>query len=201
MAPGGSARGRAPTLVRGPAGGWAPGLIRGLAAASLLVVLAGCNILFPGSAFDPTGLGGSFADPSPVATFTTGSATIRLGDGTTITLDRVEPGSALMTTFGSTVGWSSGGGWTLRLIGAGADAFGGPPFVQLDRIVDLQHWTTYDPSGCVVKVDQASGSGLRGTASCKGLRWVDALAMGFGPEPSDIGQPPFDAEITFSAAP
>jgi hypothetical protein len=186
----------------GSASAWAP-LIRWLAAASLVVVVAGCNILFPGSAFDSgSGFDPGFPDPSVVATFTTGSATIRLGDGSTVTLDRLQPGSAQITTIGSAVGWSSGDGWTLRLVGAGSsDTFGGSSFVELDRIVDLQHWTTYDPSRCTVSVEQATGSGLRGTASCKGLRWVDALAMDFGPEPSDLGQPPFDAEITFSATP
>ena len=160
------------------------------------LLLAGCNILFPGSPFN-----GSEGEPSPIAKLTMGSATLRLGDGTTITLNRVVPGSNVMTSF-SSVRWSNDQGWSLMAaeldtgLGLGSNGY-----LVIDRIFENQHWTTYDPSRCVVTISAADKTGVRGSATCKGLEWSDALGAGFGPEPSEVGQPAFDAEITFSAEP
>jgi hypothetical protein len=44
---------------------------------------------------------------------------------------------------------------------------------------------------------------LVGKASCKGLRWSDAISTGISEsyQPPYIDQPAFDAEITFEAGP
>jgi hypothetical protein len=55
-----------------------------------------------------------------------------------------------------------------------------------------------------VTVTKADETGLAGTATCKGLRWSDAMSMGFDSSftpPYIEGEPAFDAEITFEATP
>ena len=75
-------------------------------------------------------------------------------------------------------------------------------YIQLDRIRDGQHWAIADPTACVVTVKQADPKGLSGKASCKELQWSDTMSgfNGVGPDPVS-GEAPFDAEITFQAAP
>ena len=68
-------------------------------------------------------------------------------------------------------------------------------------MTDGNHWTTYDPSRCIVDIEVADESAIRGSATCKGVEWYDALGnFGLG-EPSEVDEPPFDAEITFEATP
>ncbi len=98
-------------------------------------------------------------------------------------------------------------GWYLRVSAMASDSLpllGSGGYVQLDRIVDGQHWTTIDPSRCSVTIETADAKGVRGHADCKGLRWSDALGTSFTTslEPAYIkGQDPFDAVITFEASP
>ena len=67
--------------------------------------------------------------------------------------------------------------------------------------MDGQHWTTFDPSRCIVDIKQADAKGLRGSATCKAVAWVDALDQ-FGINgPKEVGAPKFDAEVTFEALP
>jgi len=185
---------------------------------TLGAVLAGCNLFFPGlvgpgpmgSFGDLYSLGDlssfdvpleSFGEPSLLATYRTGSATIRLGDGTTIRLTTVRAGSQLMSSMGAAARWSDASGWNLIVDGAASDgSYGDATIVELDRIADNEHLTTLDSGGCSVKIDLADRTGLRGSASCKGLIWTDALDL-YGPVSAASGQAPFDAEITFSAAP
>jgi hypothetical protein len=169
--------------------------------------LAGCNLLFggsDGSAFFATpGVG--LGRPSPQATYTSGSATITLDDGTTVKLDRLSGGAQVLAGFGANVRWSNSQGWSLRLSGAGMDIGGGLPpvetasFLTLDRIVAGKHLSTPDPTRCVVTITQVDEKALRGKATCKGLQWVDALDVPSLGEPPDTGAPKFDAEITFEA--
>lgn len=174
-----------------------------VAALGLLAAFAaaGCELLFPG-AFTPDG---ELQAPSPLATYTTGSATLGLSDGTRIRLDRLSKGPHLVTTFGSSVRWSNAAGWNLQVSGAGAGTpfgaglLGSQAYIQLDRIVGVEHWRTYDPSRCIVDIDVADQTALKGSATCKGLEWTDALEVPFSDEPTEIGQPAFDAEITFEA--
>ena len=75
-------------------------------------------------------------------------------------------------------------------------------FVQLDRIVGHEHWTTWDTSRCVVTISASDATALMGKATCKGLRWANALGTGSGGyEPFIKDEPAFDAEITFQATP
>ncbi|HEY3071624.1 MAG TPA: hypothetical protein VGJ46_02290 [Candidatus Limnocylindrales bacterium] len=184
---------------------------RGAAAAVSCVLLAaglaGCNLLFGGSdsgSFFATPSGGIIG-PSPRATYTSGSATITLGDGAVVKLDRLNGGAQLLAGFGANVRWSNTQGWSMRVAGAGMDLGGGLPpaetaaFLTLDRIVAGKHLSTLDPTRCVVTVTTVDEKALRGKASCKGLEWVDALDVPTLGEPPDTGAPKFDAEITFEA--
>ena len=114
---------------------------------------------------------------------------------------------ASIRVFGSQVRWSNDDGWTIGVSGAGADfggglPFGGSAYLTLDRITDGKHLTTYDPSRCIIDIEVADATAFRGSATCKKLEWYDALNLPFGPEePKDSGEPEFDAEITFEAAP
>jgi hypothetical protein len=178
-------------------------LVAGAFASVVALVAAGCSLLM-GSGFGafPEGMPSS----SPLATFSEGSATIAIADGETIELDALEPESGIDSLFGSNVSWSNGDGWHLRVNGAGVDPSGGLApaeiaFLTLDRVTDGDHWTTYDPSRCIVDIEVADETAIRGSATCKGVEWYDALGnFGLG-EPSEVDEPPFDAEITFEATP
>jgi hypothetical protein len=76
-------------------------------------------------------------------------------------------------------------------------------YITLDRIVDGQHWTTmFDEGRCITDVDVVDAKVIRGSATCKGVAWYEALDMEFsaGP-PTPLDEPKFDAEITFEAVP
>ena len=178
---------------------------RAIAAAGALavaIVAGGCDLLFPGAGFD-----GDFPSSSPIATFATGTATIAIADGETIVLTTLAKGAGIDSFFGSDVHWSGPDGWHLRLSGAGADlnglgGFGGNAYLTLDRVFDAQHWTTYDPSRCIVDIAVADKTAVRGSATCKGLEWYDALDSALSPDgPNELDEPKFDAEITFEAKP
>jgi hypothetical protein len=168
--------------------------------AALALLLAGCSAFMP--AFD-----GDFPSSSPIARYSTGTATIAIKDGETIKLDEVAAGAGVDSMFGSNIRWTGPSGWNLRLTGAGGDKeFGmGPPFLQFDRIVDGKHWQSqYDGSRCIVDVEVADAKALRGTATCKGVEWYDALDLGFPVpqgEAKPVNEPKFDAEVTFEAVP
>ena len=184
-----------------------------------LFVLSGCQYLFgaagfgpgsfpgPGGSFDPGDFGSfdpnepAFSLPPPLATYTTGSATVTI-DGTATTLGKLTGTAATYADFGTEVTWTDGAGLYLRF--AGAPAFAGLPdsaYVVIDRIADGKHWTSSNPTACPVTVSKSNASGLSGSATCKGLRWMDALsAMSLDPTPI-AGEPAFDVAVTFEAAP
>jgi hypothetical protein len=60
--------------------------------------------------------------------------------------------------------------------------------------------TSFDGSRCITDVDEVDATAIRGSATCKGIVWYDALDMAFtqGP-PKPLDEPSFDAEITFEA--
>jgi hypothetical protein len=164
--------------------------------------VAGCQLLFPG--FVPPDASGAFPEPSPIASFQSGRATIKLDGGETIELTELHGTADLNTLFGARISWENESGWYLRLIGGGNS--GGPeaefpPTLMIDRIVDDEHWTTRDDR-CVVDLDKADKTGVKGSATCKRLRWHDALA-GYEFNGNDLvpDQPKFDATITFEALP
>jgi hypothetical protein len=75
-------------------------------------------------------------------------------------------------------------------------------FVSLDRIRDGSHWTTDDPTRCTVAIDHADKTGIKGSASCTGVRWIDTMAaFAAGDDAYVAGQDLFNAAITFQATP
>jgi hypothetical protein len=198
--------------------------VRGRVVAALVgavFVLGGCQYLLglraypplpsefgsfdPGEfgSFDP---GPEFSLPPPLATYSSGSASVEIG-GTTTSLDRLVGPARLYQEFGTEVLWTDGKGLYFHYYGmvepGGPGGPGDDGFVTLDRIFGGQHWSSADPGVCTVKVTQSDAKGLAGTATCKAVRWIDAMAsFNGGLQPAYVeGQAPFDAEITFEAAP
>ncbi len=180
-----------------------------LAICGLLVafVAGGCELLMGRNGFAP-GFVDDFPSPSPIAAFSTGAATVAITGGETVELNELDKTSGIESMMGSNVRWTNADGWSLRVNGAGMSlpdgvgtTFESPAFITLDRISDGHHWTTFDPSRCIVTVEQADKSGLRGTATCRGVEWYDALGGESNMMPKPAEAPKFDAEITFEATP
>ena len=136
--------------------------------------------------------------PAPQAVFTHGVATLRVA-GRTEKLDRLGSSAAMYADLGTEVVWTDGKGHDVRLFDDG-DAWR----LTLDRIESTSHWSTQEegPGHCAVKVDHADATGVKGTASCSALRWLDMMAAFVSPQPPDVtGEAPFDAEVTFEATP
>ena len=147
--------------------------------------------------FDP-----GFSPPPPLATYTTGSATVKIGKTTSV-LDRLSGPGVAYQDFGTEVAWTDGKGLFIRYFGSsepGVQSLDG--FVSLDKIAGGQHWASANPLTCTVKITQEDAKALVGTATCKAVRWADTMARTTGAEPPYVvGEAPFDAAITFRAAP
>jgi hypothetical protein len=150
--------------------------------------------------FDPNGPG--FSLPPPLVTYTSGTATVTI-DGVAASLGKLNGNAASYADFGTEVTWTDGNGLYLRFGSAPiTQSPNGGGYVMIDRIRDGQHWMSSDSTPCTVKVEKMNTSALAGSATCKGLRWMDAMSTMSGPVPEFIaGEPAFDAEITFEAAP
>ena len=170
-------------------------------AAGFVLATAGCQYLYGFDATNPD----DFALPKPLATYVEGEATIAIDGAPEVSLGTVSSGALLDDLYGSEATWTNADGWYVRIMGAsnspGMFGFGGS--LTLDRVVDGAHWTTFDPGRCILTIETADAKGLRGRATCKDLRWSDALGGSFSSlEPDYIeGQDPFDAEVTFEARP
>jgi hypothetical protein len=203
---------------------------RGAAVAILLAtafLVSGCQYLLglnglngtpPGpviGSFDPGALGsfdpgvfGSFDPgnpdeslPPPIATYTTGTASVTIG-GTVTTLDGLTEPGTLYQDFGAEGSWTDGKGMYVQFNSDPSGASGAAGFVQIDRISGGQHLAAADPSRCKVTVKKADTTGLSGSATCTGLTWIDTMGgfNGLTSSPPPIGAP-FDATVTFEAAP
>jgi hypothetical protein len=192
----------------------------GALVAATAFILAGCQYLFgmsgmgpPGGAFgsgdpgqflsfDPVTFGSfepDFSMPAPSAVFTKGAATVTI-DGRPVTLDRLSGMAATYPMLGSEATWTDGKGMYVRYYGSGDSTE--PGFVSFDRIRDGSHWTTDDPARCTVVTDHTDRTGIAGTATCTGLRWIDTMGgFGSGGDAYVAGEDPFDAAITFQATP
>lgn len=181
-------------------------LVGALGLAAAVVVVSGCQYLF-GFPSEPP-----FPMPTTAGAYDQGRATITIGTDPAIALDELSRPGTFDPSFGGEATFRGDDGWYVQVYGASLGSgglFGTGGYLTLDRIVDRQHWTTADPTRCVVTVTVADESTLRGTATCKGLRWSDALGGAFGGGfgggfgangPAYIpDQPAFDAEITFEA--
>ena len=184
-------RGGAAVVLRDRAGAPLFGLL-------VATVVAGCQYLFGTGPYPP-----DYGMPQPVAVYREGRATVTVGSDPIIVLDDLSETGTFDPTFGAGATFHNADGWYVRVMGA--SKLGGflasPAYIQLDRIVGTEHWTTADPSRCVVTVSAADATGLMGKATCKGLRWSDALGTytsNFEP-PYIKDQAAFDAEITFQA--
>ena len=176
-------------------------VVGGLLIAAAVIILGGCQYLF-GYPYGPYPVDPS---PGPSAAYANGKATLKVGTEPPIDLTELVEGGTMASEFGMNATFRNADGWYLRIMGAtkGGNFSSMPTYLTLDRIVDNHHWTT-DGSGCSFKIEKADETGLSGTASCKRLRWIDAMGTGYGMsyEPPYIpDQPAFDAEITFEAAP
>ncbi|HEV8697078.1 MAG TPA: hypothetical protein VGQ89_05235 [Candidatus Limnocylindrales bacterium] len=171
-------------------------LVFGLVVAA---IASGCQYLFGYGPNPP-----DFGMPQPVAVYREGRATVKLGDEPIMALDELEDTGSFDPSFGAGATFHNADGWYVKVMGAskaGRGFLSSPAFVSLDRIVGTQHWTVADPTRCVVTIFAADATGLMGAATCKGLRWSDALGsydVTFQP-PYIKDQPAFDAEITFEA--
>jgi len=183
-------------------GGGAARVLRGRAGAPLFgllvaTVVGGCQDLF--GAVPPP----DFGMPQPVAVYREGRATVAVDGDPIIVLDELAETGTFDPSLGAGATFHNADGWYVRVMDA--TKLGGfltsPAYIQLDRIVGTEHWTSADPSRCVVTVSAADATGLMGKATCKGLRWSDALGTYTGNfEPPYIKDAPaFDAEITFQA--
>jgi len=182
-----------------------------------VVTLALCGLLAGGCNVPNFGAFGNEEIPVPtvLATYATGSATLEMNRGDvveTVTFDRVGLGSQLASLMGATVTWRNDSGWVLQVTAFdamfGSSSAVGPYSgdVVLQLITDHELWRadSYGTAGprCIVDLDDVSETSVRGTATCKGLRWVDGTAVpGFNNPVYIEGQEPFDAEITFEATP
>lgn len=172
--------------------------VAGLAVAML--ALAGCELLAPSFGDDEFG--------QALATYARGHATMTIG-GETIELDQLSPGPHLTQGWGVEVYWYNDEGWGLRVSGGGSLSgglgFDMPATISIDR-VRTTYWMASDyEARCDVDVDEMDDKGVRGSASCKGLRWVDVLRRGNGigsyEEGYVEGEPPFDVTLQFEAFP
>jgi len=162
-----------------------------------------------------------------IATYATGSAQLVLtqaGQTETIQLTRVGRGSTLDNFSGAAVGWRSDDGWVLQVM---AYEFGAVPpnlrspaptssatevsgsysgDITIQLIADHEFWTatSWSDSGnrCIVDIEDATATLIKGSATCRGLKWADGAAPANLINPVYIeGEEPFDAEITFEARP
>lgn len=140
---------------------------------------------------------------APDSSYHQGFATIHIGQGIKV-LDRLASPGTYYKEFGADVVWNGADGWYLQIGEAkpSNQPVEFPAYIAIDWVHDGQHWISWDPSGCRITIDQADRAGIRGTASCSQLVWVDAIVGGLADEPTPIpGQAPFSAEITFRANP
>jgi hypothetical protein len=164
--------------------------------------LAGCELLMPSDAFD------SFDDfAEPIATYATGRATVKLGTETLV-LDRIAPGPHVYKAGTVELYWYNDEGWGMRLMSfQDSGLLGEFSDLSFDR-VQTTYWTAMGGSGsggdCAIRIERADATGLHGSATCTGLRWLDQLhggtMSGNGP-PFVEDQPAFDATVTFDAEP
>jgi hypothetical protein len=170
-------------------------VVLSLAVVGVVPLLAGCAF-FDGPSDD--GLDG---EGQVLATYTSGHATLKI-DGSTMVLDQLGGESELISGFGADVYWYNDAGWGLRFEAYGDSGLSGND-VRIER-VQTTYWATDGGGDCVVKVEKADATGLKGSATCHGLRWVDQLrGSRWGSDgPNYVkGEPAFDATIKFQAAP
>jgi hypothetical protein len=187
-----------------------------------LVALVAIAVLATGCTYGLPILGG-FDDeipvPSIVGTYSQGSASLvntRDGATETIALDRVGPGSQLTSDFGGSASWRNSSGWVLQVSAfdmsyaapdtfeSAAGGYSGDVVLQLINGTDVWRADSFADAGnrCIVDLNSVTATVLAGTATCRGLRWVDGLAA--VPLMNQVfieGQQPFDADITFEARP
>lgn len=182
-----------------------PGLIAlGLAVA---LVGGGCQYLLGYDPYAPLpedweeGL----EDPEALGTYEVGMATIAIEGGPTIELPRLASPGAIYDTFGASATFTNDTGWYLQVFDAGTEmGYGSSAYVQLDRIVGSSHWSAWDPTRCIVTVETADATAMRGRATCESVRWSDYFSSMsyYSMEPDYVeGEAAFDAEITFEALP
>ena len=178
------------------------GIAQVVAVAVLGGALSGCDLLTLLGGEDPFPFDPGSPFPSPVATYSAGSATIEM-DHETVVLDQIVGTGTLDPDFGTDVKWTNGEGWYLSYYGLSdaSGVFADEGYLSIDRIADSEHWVVYNPERCITTTDEAGPNGLSGTAICRGLEWSDYFSA-FSPTGVSVeipGEAPFDADITFEA--
>jgi hypothetical protein len=175
-----------------------------LAVALVMAGTSGCSLLdlLLGTGFGPLDPGGEPPFPTASATFTSGTATIKLADQT-IVLDELAGAAGVDVDLGTHVAWENEDGWYLTYVDYSDDAFPGSAYLTIDRIFEHEHWVIADSARCLTTTTQSGRFGVKGSATCRGAEWTDFFnAYSFTsaglPEPI-AGEPAFDAEITFEA--
>jgi hypothetical protein len=163
------------------------------------ILLVGCDFLIGSRAARPS--------PSILAIYSKGTATIAIAGGETLRLDQVAPGSSVSSAYGAEVRWTGPGGWIVRVSNVGVpNTFGSTGsnggYLVLDRTVGGEQWTTRGDTRCIIHIDVADATTIRGAATCSGVAWYDASLPPFeAGVPPSLGEPKFDAEVTFEAFP
>jgi hypothetical protein len=179
-------------------------------ASGAILALSGCALLLPvGRLVGSEQVGAPTRSSAPVATavYHSGTADVQLSGGTNEQLRlRLVAGSSQTPGAGVELYFRDDNGWGLTLIGfdPAQSTLTAVGQLGIDRAI-RGHWEAQDDGrDCVVTLDAVDPAGTRGSATCKGLRWADALggptfSGGYG---SYIrSEKPFDATITFQALP
>jgi hypothetical protein len=193
------------------------------------IALGLCGLL-AGGCFFPNfaGLGDDpFPIPTVLATYTAGSAELRVTQGAgaeQVVLDEIGRGSTLNSLEGAGVTWRNEAGWSVQVIAYNFDSLLAPVAsgrptasgssegesysgdLKVQRIAGNEFWIArasgQSGNRCIVDIAEASASLIRGSATCRGLRWEDGTAPEMFIDPVYIeDQQPFDVEVTFEATP
>ena len=179
-----------------------------VAAATLAV--SGCALLLPMGGLDGSSQAGrpnGSPLPGEAVVYHSGTADVQLSGGTNERLHlRLVAGSSQSPGTGVELYFRDDNGWGLTLVGydPAQSSLTSAGQLGIDRAI-RGHWEAQDDGrDCVVSLDTADSTGARGSATCKDLRWADALggptfSGGYGSYIRD--EKPFDATITFQALP
>jgi hypothetical protein len=168
-----------------------------------VALLSGCSAasLFGGVSGEYTLSEDDWEDEPPPIAYVDGTATLRLTGGTQAQLELpVQTGSSRSSyedTTSDTIGFRADP-WSVVV---NSFSWPGEPdmwMVTVNRL-DHGHWTAMSQDACDADIRSTSTT-AEGTLACRGLQWLDALAINMYEADSRIpGERPFDVEVAFTA--